>query len=448
MIGYKKAVFQGKNGLRTANFERFSLFGEGGLTATESLNCDCRGGALRRGIGFLPHTNRNGSLMVASLDEEIAGVYMLSVNQSMGEDSDAVVLVGENGYAYSLDTSLGAATARVLLGTHPSHCALRLNDKKITHLFSGSQGMYLTEDGISFTAIVLGDVRGICAAGGRFFVAEGRNKVLYSSPYLPKQWFGFADQGGQLYLPAAGEELVGIQAEGRNVYLFGKRAVFRVQVKAKATTFEVERLGYEGGNICPYSFVATGHGVLFLADDGVYRLRGESAEKLSLDLSVLPKQNGACYTAKCGDTALIDYEDEGGVWRRIALSVDGKNAFFADRTGRLGGNEYFFVQGGVNRFVRGGTSVNYATVPYFETGWLRFGSAKRKTLKKIRIKGQGNVTLRILTEGAENSYTVFCTQGEGEVTVCDSGQAFAFRFCPATGGVVEGMTVEYLCYDE
>ncbi len=450
MTGLYKAPFQGKTRAKRVNFRGFSLQGEeeNRLAAAESLNCDCADGRLRGGVGVVPCYNGNGSAVCASLEMEIEGVYFLAINTSGKADSKAWVLVGADGYLYSFQPESGETVQRVYIGTNPSHCAIRVRERWIYHLFTGSEAAYYTLDGAEFLPLASGYIGGGCAAGKRFFIAASHGRIAYSAAFDPTKWEGASHEGGNLYIPSAGGDIVGIASVGAYAYIFAERAVCRLTAKADASTFVIEPIAYTGGMICPRSAIALGERIFFLAEDGAYCACGEEVKRILPAMDIRPLRGGNCRVGRFADTALIEYEDEGGGVKRLAIVADGKDAFFVDCYGRLGGNEYFCENGAVGRYVRGDLEGSYPSAPYFETVWKTLGTEKRKLLKKIRLRGRGSVELFVQGDGVGHGYEVDCEGGEGSVRVCEGGNSFRFRLRPALGSVVEGVTVEYLCFED
>ncbi len=447
MIGYKKAAFEGKNSVQTARFSGFSLYAEkaGRLTGVESLNCDCHGGKLRRGVGFILYEEEP---LFAFLDSDGLGAYPISTNLGVWEDSAGGVLVDENGYLCSWDTASGAVESRAFIGSYPTRCGIRVETRALYHLFAGDKAAYWTQDGVDFTHVVTGDIRGACAAGNRFFVGVGGTRVLYTAPFAPTEWSGGLEGGGELYAPSAAGALVGLEGVGEYAYLFGEYGVYRVRASASAMRFEVEPLHYGGGRICPRSCVAIGEEIYFLAEEGIYRLCGREIRRVLTDLPVLPKRGCVCRVGKCGDTALIEYEEESGASKRLAVRAGGETGFFVEAYGNLGGNEHFCSGSIVQRFARDASVGEYGTLPYFESGALRFGRDKQKLLKRLRLFGKGRVQVRIVSDGIEHRYAVDCARGEGVVPLCDKGNSFVFRFVLGEQCELAGMQVEYICLEE
>ncbi len=450
MKGFQKTALQKKGGVRRVRFDKFRLTDEGekgAFWALDSWNCDCREGRLRRGIACETIMDGFGNTVNVRFEGEIVAVYPFTTDGG----KEALCFVAEDGYLYSLKLTTGAATQRVLLGEYPAHLSMRTPAQEVYHLFVGTRGGFVTRDGSSFTRVAEaaeGNIRGCCMAGKRFFVGINESTVAYSAPYDPLQWAGAAHEGGLLYMPADCGALVGLAAEKEQVYLFGEYGVYRVGVRADAKAFTVERLCYGGGAIVPRSAVCTGAGILFLSVDGLYRIQGEKVEKTFSAFFDPPMEGVECYVGRCEELTLLDYVTTEGEMLRLAVYEDGKDAFYADWVKRLGGNEYFFKTGVLQRYVRDRNGAESVYEPYVKSGYLSFGKKGKKTLKRLRVYGEGQVTVRVSNGRVENEYVIDTQNGEGETLLCERGDAFSFYLRPAVWCTLKGMDVEYTCMEE
>ncbi len=441
MLGMQKSFIDGKNGRRRVKFKKFLLQGEGeenALLAKSSLNCDCRDGKLRSGVGFAPHYIGNRPVVADMGEMKIIGTYTVPLHSG---DSIAV-FVGEDGYLY-IRNSYNQGIKKVYIGENPSYHVMRIQSVGTYHLFVGGSGAYYTTNGNTYVSVGAGTLCGGCAAGKRFFILYKDGDLCYSAPFSPSQWEGESHQGGKLYLPVEGGQPTAIAAYGSSVYIFTERIVYRLKVKAKASDFELEQLFYEGGVISPCSAIKLGAGVFFLAEDGVYRIKGDKIERLCKEIPIHPTRGRAVRVGFCGDALLAQYLDEyDKEEKRLVVHTDGSGGYFIDCFGTLGGSDCFFEGELAYRFewntLRGG----YYTYPHFETGWQMLGSAKPKILKALTFHGKGTVLVRLYNGSLTRDYTL-SIDGEQTIRVQEKGIAFAFRFMPRNGGELESMTVEY-----
>ncbi len=442
MIGLKKERVQGESVVKKVKFAKFRLYGEeaNALSAVDSLNCDCREGRLRAGIATAPHYISQGTPITVDVGElKVVAAYDVRLN----DGKHTFFFVASDGYLYTRD-SLGVGVKRAAIGDYSSCHLLRDEQKRVYCLLAGAVGAHCTEDGSSFTCVGRGRLNGACAAEKRFFLLYHDGTIAYCAPFVPTEWGGDAQEGGELYLPASAGEGRAIASHGKFVYVFAERSIYRIAVKAKASDFVVERLDYDGGEIVPRSAVSTGMGICFLAESGLYYLRGDCIERRCAHLPVTPKSEESARIGYCANTVMLEYSSADGMAKRLVVSPDAKDGFFYGRYGQFCGSEYFYSTVGIKRFVREPVQGVYSPEPYFETGWENLGSFGGKTLKRLTLRGRGEVRVCVCFGAGTHEYFVTMTGGKGEVRLCERGETFAFRLFPQMGCEVENMTVEYV----
>ncbi len=438
----QKTAVVGKNKRKRVKFSRFCRRKEGqGLVALESVGCDCRGGRLRRGLGYRAYRFDDERVSVGWKDKSVSGVYPLS-----GKRGNALVLAATDGYLY---VRIAGVWERMVFVGECVYLRMRVDSDTVYHLFVGTEGVYYTLDGAVFIRFEEGAPLGGAIAGKRLFLARRGGVVVYSAPFAPTKTSG-AEEGGELYMPAAFGEIVAIVGTQKYLYLFGERDVCRVEVKADAGAFTVEPLAYAGGRILPNAAARGGLDVFFLAENGLYRIDGERIEGAFDYLSLLPSYQ-PCRVGRAGSNLLLDYVERSGEKRRLALSADGKEGGFLFPRGTLCGGALF---------VDGGTAYGYPPFsslkdmeeeeeqPYFSSGWEGLGTAGKKRLKKLTVRGEGSLEIEVRSEGSARRYAVVCKGGRGEALLADTGRAFLFTLFPLRDCDLESMTVEFVYLEE
>ncbi len=451
MLGIKKQSLQGENKLNRYTVGGFSLQ-EGEkerFFVTENHNCKLADGRLSRGVGLSPVTDSAGAPIFTSLSTAVCGCFVTAINDGTGSaDTEGVFLVGADGYLYRLNTATGTATKKVSIGLNPTHLCLRDQTRKVFNLFLGANMVVCTVDGENFTRVAASGYFGGCVAGERIFLAR-KDKLSYSAPLDPTEFSGNSNEGGALFLPADYGVVVGVQAQSGKVYVFMERGIFCVQPSAEGGAFRLEQVDYDGGQILPRSMVATGEGICFLSASGAHFLSDKKIRSVCKELFLSPDYKSRAFgVGRCENTVLIDYpnvEKNGEIVnRRLCLFADGTGGFFAERYGTLSGSMYCVQDNLLYRFAIGARDNEYRTLPYI-AGKLRFGKEKSKTLRRLRLFGEGECRVTIAVGGVEHEYSLSCEEGVAESRLREKGREFVLRLFPKTGAWVDGLEIEYFC---
>ncbi len=442
MLGIKKSDLHGEEITRRVQFDEFQLFQRtpNALVGVKGINSDCRDGRLRGGIGFATHyIDGEEAITVDVGDLSVVAVYDVILQSG----NHTVFFVADDGCLYTRN-SVGVGEKRAELGEYPSCHLLRDQYKRVYCLFAGSIAAYCTTNGYIYTRAGTGNLLGACAAGKRFFLLYEDGVVAYCAPFAPSNWSGGSQEGGELFIPSSAGKARAIAGYGRFLYLFAERAVYRVTVKARASDFVVEQLAYDGGKILPRSALSTGTGVCFLAENGLYYVDGDRVERRCAHMPILPTSSQSVRVGYCDNLVIFEYLSWAAERTRLVVYPDGRSAFFCSPYGKLGGSEYFYGSNGVQRYVRLPSAGRYLTTPTFDTDWEDLGYSGRKTLKRLSVRGRGEVTVWITVGSVSHEYSVKMKDGKGEVKLCEQGAAFAFRLAPRGDCELKSMTVEYV----
>lgn len=449
MLGLEKSTVKKKNSQKGYAFDSFSIEKKANaMFLQQNMNCECRDGALRCGVGVTPVYNDSGGQLFYNTTTDLEGIFV----GRLSDGTLVVFLARADGGLYGLNITSGEIAKRVTLGVNVTHCTMRDENGNVYLLFSGDTGAYCTINGRSFIQIALGEFVGSCTAGRRFFIATQKG-VLYSKPLNPRILDEGPHDGGELNLPSGEEKVFGICSLEEKVYLFTERSVFRLSVSAKATDFRLEKLAFSGGYICKRSAIAVGEGIIFLAEDGAYRLHGEQIEQIHTPLHIRPYDvSTVCKTGCCEGYALIEYVEKTASGEqhtvRLAISSDGKRVFVTDNFGCLGGNEYTGVLAGVHRFTCADPTSLYRRAIKGQSVEMDFGSTKRKRLRKIRLQGEGSVRVDITANGSTHQHVLAFSDGKASASLYSVGERFTFGFYLSPGSEIRSGSVEYHCLEE
>ena len=453
MLGLKKeAIKVSGGGVKTYSFHTFGIKKRGAyvLEGRDALNCNCKDGRLKGGIGVKAYADSSGDKIPVSITQENASVFVTTSNTDASPTPKRqVYLVDQNGYLYWRNPSTNKAEQKLFLGPGVDHCVLKTESGRIYNIFVGTADIAITKDGTSFTSQLLDGLRGGCIAGKRLITARYNGEIRYSKVFEP-----FAasssdpDGSGIIYMPPGYGEVVGIKEYGGEVYVFCERGIFRMAVFAKASDFTLKNIPYNGGNICLRSMVVSGKGIVFLASDGAYCVNGDSVKRICEHLPIGPCDvHQLCATGYGNGFVMIDYARKmqtGAEGKRIVIDTDCEDGFFANAYGALGGNEYTHGLSEVCIFTQDDVNVRRGQTPYFTSVPLDFGTKKNKRLKTLRLQGDGQITVTIRCGDVEQSYSLSFIDGVAQTRLTGKGKAVTLTFQLHPWAVVEDVEIDYI----
>lgn len=414
-------------------------------------NCDCRQGVLRGGVGMKKCVTSAGEDMTISLSNDLAALntFFASINsEGLQEDTTSIYILGLDGYLY-MRTESGYGWQRISLGTYAFHCALRGENRAIYNFFGGPKGLFATHDGGVFRTISSEKIIGGCICGKRCVVLTSKGDIWYTAVLEPYDTDTQAlDKKGVIYAPAACGAPLGIQAYGGNAYVFYEKKIFKVSLFPSEREHTCREIPYFGGTICLRGQATTSEGIIFLASEGIYYLRGDRVERICEYLPV-----GRCVPDKavsvgyCDDLVLFAYHRQtptGSEVKRIAVYSDGKDGYFAEVYAPLGGTQYTFFYGTVYRYVKDAEGTVHGKESSFTSEWLDFGINGKKRLKTLTVKGQGRIKVGVRCGERERIYALDLKEGERTARLFDKGKAFSFTFYLEPGAAVEEVEIRYL----
>lgn len=450
MLGLKKRAIKGKKESKTASFHQFGIGkkGAGVLQVFDTLNCSCRDGKLRGGVGLKPYEdaygNRTTILMLAG---DFAGAH-LATSKNGSTESKQVYIVGKDGYLYLRNPQSMQGIKKLFVGPSVDHLAMRMETGEIRNLFSGTADVAMTTDGTSFSNRLWDGMRGSCILKGRYILARYNGEIRYSAVFSPfEESSSDPDGSGTIYLPASYGEVVGMKEYGGEAYIFCEKGIFRLTVSAKASDFTLKNVPYKGGSICLRSMAISEKGIVFLASEGAYCVNGDFVKRICEHLPIGPcDHNQLCATAYGTGFFIIEYTQKkpaAAEKKRLVIDTDCEDAFFTDFYGTLGGNEYTLMSSLLCVFTKDETSVKRSQLPYYTSVPLDFGTRKTKRLKRLRLKGSGEVIVIMRCGAAAHSYVAIFQNGEAEIPLWNKGKTVMFTFQMKPWSYLEGMEVDY-----
>jgi hypothetical protein len=387
-------------------FDRFAL-SEGGrvalnehksgvLVATKSENCRCVDGALHGGLGVKYLENAIGWAYAVPLDMQCVAFV------NCGEKHKGLIALplylDAKGvpFLYSADTNSFHKVYDAVSGMQDI-CPDPVNFQTKNFFAVNKLGFfYLNEDGLVFQKadIVNGSV---CTFADRVFYAC-KQGVCFSDVGNYSDFSDSAYGAGKIDFFDGEGHVDKIIPYGNAILVVKNSRLFLFHAAGAADQFSVETLDYSSGKIVEKSAVRCGKYVLFITENGaVVRLHGKTCVKLVERLpddfcskSVRTAADGEHFFISCGKSTLVVNAENGSSY--ISFSLDGMSTCDGTVVGAYEGYLCEFAAGGEFPFGQ--------TATYSVQGWLAEDETE-KQLEKVRLFGQGALTLR-LSDGRAN----------------------------------------------
>lgn len=435
MLGLKKAAFNGRERRTSVVFDTFSLGNKavaGGLCARESINCDCRDGVLRSGLGLRPYMLENSSV-IAVVGKTVRQFFM--ADTALKEDdvgSKKLYCVTESGEVYGYERSTHSYSYVVKMNPNGKCLSIVDENGNKSLIFLAENGFYKRETTSWQWHPMANLTAAACVCKNRVFIGVKPATVAYSNPFLPADFTSETETAGKVRLAYNQGEIVALTVFQNAVYVFQEYGVARMDVDGLASEFKIQPLDYDGGEIYGGSVGVCGNSIFFLALDGVYRFDGKKFYRVAEDLKIAPKQIvKTCSGATCAGQYLLRYTDVDGYNRCVAVAADGKSGYFvSDKEGlsQCGGAALCRLQNIVYAVSDDGSTVP-ADGYRFTTQDTDFGVAGRKTLRKLRFEGEGSFHLDVFCDNAyKMSKILDFANGVVETDVLERGENFYFTF--------------------
>ncbi len=420
--------------------------GRGVLLGKEGVNCDCRGGRLKSGVGSAPVLTASGSTQTCPIENVISIVArkdLISSDRTYTERFGVLNAAGEfytqehaEGAYYPVFTGLPNASVTQLAGT---------DSRFSLALIAGTKCVYIRQDD-SFEIVMLDHASGVgCFYAHRMFLGEKPSTLLCSAPENIMDFAESIHDGGLIRFPNAGGMLVGMKGYKDRLYLFFEYGILRLSASGAVKEFAAETCGYAGGRIYGRTLCVGERGVYFLAEDGVYRLGGERASRVLEGFTLPPTEEtllerSAAYAGRIcmrystarGYRTLVLYEDD-----ESGYYMDGLPIFTSDDRGRcLFTDEHNVIRQFSERGADGPSG-------RFISEENDLGVAGRKVLTGLRFAGAGSFSLTVRTGGRTLRREVVFADGGAEVRASEGGERFTFEFELPYGTEIAAMTATY-----
>ncbi len=431
-------------------FVRFGGMGARGndlLPAASVRNFYCENGALKT-VCVTPMSLDNGETAHCTLSGLIAVRRMKQYDEVEKTHASRFCVTTEAG-AVHLQT-LAETNNYSRLKSDVGMAALTVFADRNFHYWAGAFGAnssVLIDD--KFTPIVLAVEKPSgagCYFKHRLFVAKKPASLAYSAVDDLTDFTDSLSEGGEIGFPEAGGKIVAIQPFKDCLYVFFEYGIMRLDVNDLPESFSAEKIEYRRGKIFGRTVCAKENAILFMAEDGLYRLDGRNVKEVCRGAVKLPygetKAEGA---AVWDNRALIRYAVSDGVYETLCVNGDEGDCFYLDDTQALSQEEggVAIFRGGLYTIFRlsekGEVFNDEAILHTCETD---FGTAKRKLLTKLTFTGSGSFYLTICNGSRKSRKWICFENGYAELRLNERGERFAFTVETDVLTEIEGMSVE------
>ncbi len=441
MTGYKKSVLKTDNKKKRVRITKFNAYmgigndglgsDAGVLNAVESLNCDCADGGLRAGPGIRVCTDRVGRMIqVPTGAAEVTKIYPVVLKTENGY-KETVSIITADGALCVYDDVEGTFKEKGYVTADAIAVTAMDGELEAKTVFMGEGGAVVYDSAGARFVGPEGVSNAGCICGNRLFMAVEPFSVAYSEALSVENFAVSIDDGGVIHFPTEFGKILSLIAVEEYVYIVYERGVSRLKSAGAAREFRLERLAYGGGSILAGSAANLGGVLVFLAEDGGYRVKGNKTERAWKKTLVLPLRGGqVCDHAVSEGKYLVRYIDENGWKRTAALDAEGESGFYIFDAPALSGgmgNAYCCFDGEICRIVKDG-ELPTGSAYRFVSEKTDFGVTGRKLLKSLRFKGTGSFRVNVDDGRKETVLSLIFSDSEAVADVFLRGEAFTMTF--------------------
>lgn len=292
--------------------------------------------------------------------------------------------------------------------------------------------------------------QGVTSTGALFrhrvFVGVRGGVLKYSAPEDFRNFTESVDAGGCIRFPDGGGEIIAIKVHDDALYVFFNSGIIRLEIGGDPCEYRAEKIDYTGGDIYARTICVCDHAIYFMCKSGIYRLNGKKVERLDVGVILPQEESGLEGCAVWKGLPLFRYVQSNGVYKTLAIRADGSAFFMSDLEG-LGHGEngkVLFVDAGkrLYQLVNDGEGEIWFS-GYFSTVDTDFGYVGRKSLRKLRLFGEGTVEVS-LWNGYRSVYkTLTFENGVTEWKLTECGETFRFYITLHRASKIRELHVEF-----
>lgn len=448
MLGYRKKNMSSKGKTVFVEYNSFRTHGvakKNELCAMDSLNCDCTDGRIRTGIGVKRYLDALGDEVRFDFGGYLDSVYAVESisSESETQPTEHFVCVDDCGEVYVYDEDLDEFVSKVAIGVGASAVTATDLSYDTRTMFIGEDTAYYFKNG-TWSRAPIKNALAVCLCKNRVFVATKPYTVIYSMTTDPWQFGESIDEDGSICLYSECGSIVGMLTFEEKVFVFLKRGIMTIDTDGAARNFKVEQLAYSGGEIFGKTAGACGNSIIFMATDGIYRLKNGSIERIGDQLEIKPFDLWqVCNHAALGKDFLMRYLDSSGEMKVVLIREDGTGYYISDLDGLSEFNKKPLCR--VDGFI---SILSYdGCLPsgeeyYFTTGELDFGLRGRKHLKKLYFEGDGSFLCRVWQGESYREEELSFVNGRACMCVGECGESFSITLCLYKGAEIRKMRAE------
>lgn len=419
--------------------------------ATRYENCEYKANGLHVAGGALPYPVGGKTAYLAS-NLPFPHQFFAIPNKT-GEAGFGYI--SENGHFLRWDKSASAFVGVHIFGVpmRAIHAFDLQGNARL--IFIGNGGVYeYTTEGKMITLTGLTDAPDdiACVCKDRVFYAIKPYKIVYSAPLVPTQYTDTAEESGRISFPSGKGEIVALVPHGKGVAIFYDYGVAVLETDGSARDFVWKDVAYGGGRIVPNSAGNAGVGgekTFFLAEDGAYVLDGNAVRKVCAELPIKPKATGqVCEHAESGGKYYAVYENDSGEREGVAIDTQAETGCFMFAPYGLStcnGVAVCMTDGWRVSELGEGTLPSSASAQAFFQN-LDFGYAGRKTLRMLKVYGEGVLQMEIGQGDKSKHFTLDLSRGEAVALVRLRGERFSVRCTFTSGCKLFGLVSEWRAF--
>ena len=445
MTCFEKSPLRFKTETLLKKYDTFALAEpqekNGVLSFDFSQNCDLSNGDVRVGVGVESITLANGRGVIYdwSLSAPTAFFYC-GEKFSFLSDENKLYHYDENARKFQLAHAFGGAMKAV--EAQDTNGAFHL-------YFCGADGVFAYDNQTGLTCVLTDVCLPVaCALQGRIFTASNKT-LVYSAPFSTGEFAESIDGAGKIVLPAKTGEIVDLTATGDAVFVFCEYGIWKLTVAGSARDFRLEQILFTGADVIKGSACAvngrSGEKVFFFTQHGVYKLDKTGIERICQNLTFEIKRTGQVCEHACLDGKVFyNYRAKDSSVRSVVIDVEtekGYHAFTAEGVSNLRGKAVAVID-----------SIVYVIEPDFSLPTHRlaelvaeccdFRIAGMKTLKKLRVFGDKQITLTVSNGRRSKTFILQMQNGVAEADVKMRGEDFRLKFVLGNGARLDGLHAE------
>lgn len=390
-------------------------------------NCDVTGGSARVGVGVESLTLANGRGVIYD--------WSLSSPQTFLYCGDHFAVLSEENKLYFYDLTTRKFLLHYDFGGKMKCVEAQDATGAYDLYFCGEAGLFIYDKTNGVTRVsALACLPVGCVFQGRIFTASN-DAIVYGAPFSKGDFEESIDDGGKIVLPSETGEVVDMAATSEAVYVFCSYGIWKLTISGSARDFSLEKVGFTGvkilkGSACPVA-CSKGEKVFFFTQYGIQSLDKSGVKSICQNLTFPIKRTGqVCEHAYLDGKVVYNYRAKDNSVRNVVIDVEteqGYHSFTAEGLSDIRGQAVGVVDSIVYMIESGrGLPIHRPAEMIAEN--CDFGVSGLKTLRKLRVFGEGQITLDVSVGGRSKTFDLSLENGVAEADVKLRGEHFRLCF--------------------